>query len=249
MIDNNGSTTPEQTDGENYANLQRVRVPLLSKMAYNSIRDNISSGQVKPGKWLRQDILAQKLGVSQATVREALNRLVSEGLAVHVPHKGVKVITISIEDLRDIYDMRALLEGLANALAAPQISQQELSRMRELLPDTVVTADSQSTEIARVANRQFHWVAIRASRRNHLIRVLEQLWLLIDPYMVYGRFWNVEQAHQERIKGSVLDLQDHTYLLESLEARDGHLVHQITREYVHRSFRELEEQIRATEKE
>jgi len=249
MIDNNESTAPEQVDGEDYANLQRVRVSLLSKMAYNSIRDGISSGQVKPGEWLRQDILARKLGVSQATVREALNRLVSEGLAVHVPHKGVKVITISVEDLRDIYDMRALLEGLANELAAPQISQQELSRMRELLPNTVVTADSQSTDIARVVNRQFHWVAIRASRRNQLIRVLEQLWVLIDPYMVYGRFWNVEQAHQERIEGSVLDLQDHTYLLESLEARDGHLVQQITQEYVHRSFRELEQQIRATEKE
>jgi len=249
MIDNNGSTASEQTDGEDYANLQRVRVPLLSKIAYKSIRDGISAGQVKSGEWLRQDILAQKLGVSPATVREALNRLVSEGLAVHVPHKGVKVITISPEDLQDIYDMRALLEGLANELAATQISPQGLSRMRELLPDTVVSVDSQSTDIARAANRQFHWVAIRASGRSHLIRVLEQLWVLIDPYMVYGRFWNVEQAHQERIKGSVLDLEDHTRLVESLEARDGCLARQITQEYVNRSFRELEEQIRAIKKE
>jgi DNA-binding GntR family transcriptional regulator len=194
------------------------------------------------------------------TVREALNRLVSEGLAVHVPHKGVKVITISVEDLRDIYDMRALLEGLANELAAPQISQQGLSQMRELLPDTVVSADSQSTDMARAANREFHWVAIRASGRGHLIRVLEQLWVLIDPYMVYGRFWNVEQTYQKRIEGSVLDLEDHTRLLESLEEQhtrllesleeqDGHLAQQITQEYVHRSFRELEQQIRAAEKE
>ena len=239
----------EQADAENHSDLQHVHVPLLSQIAYNSIRDGISVGKVKPGAWLRQDDLAQKLGVSQVTVREALNRLVSEGLAVHVPHKGVKVVTISIDDLRDIYDMRALLEGLANELAASQITQQGLARMRELLPDTVVSADSQSTSMARTANRQFHWVAIRAGGRTHLIRVLEQLWVLIDPYMVYGRFWNVEQTYQKRIEGSVLDLEDHTRLLESLEARDGPLAQQITQEYVHRSFRELKQQILAAEKE
>ncbi|HDL85881.1 MAG TPA: GntR family transcriptional regulator [Candidatus Acetothermia bacterium] len=248
MIDNNELMASKQVDGEDYANLQHVHAPLLSRIAYKAICAGISAGQVKPGEWLRQDALAQKLGVSQATVREALNRLVSDGLALHVPHKGVKAVTISVEDLRDIYDMRALLEGLANKLAASQISQQGLVRMRELLPDTVVGVDAQSTDIARAANRQFHWVAIRASGRSHLIRVLEQLWTLIDPYMVYGRFWNVEQTHQERIEGSVLDLEDHTRLMDSLERRDGHLAQQITQEYVHRSFRELEQQIRAIEK-
>ena len=249
MIDNSRLTTPKRADSEDYSHLQHVHVPLLSKIAYKSIRDGILAGQVKPGEWLRQDALAQKLGVSQATVREALNRLVTDGLAVHVPHKGVKAITISVEDLRDIYDTRALLEGLANELAASQISQQGLERMRELLPDTVVSANSQSTGMARTANRQFHWVAIRASGRSHLIRILDQLWVLIDPYMVYGRFWNAEQAHQKRIEGSVLDLEDHTRLLESLEKRDGPLAQQITQEYVHRSFRELEQQIRDAEKE
>ena len=248
MIRNNESTDLEHTDAADYSALQSVRAPLLSKMAYNSIRDGIVAGQVKPGEWLRQDVLAQKLGVSQVTVREALNRLVSDGLAVHVPHKGVKAVTISVDDLRDIYDMRAVLEGLANELAASRISQQELARLRELLPDTVVSADSQSTDMARAANRQFHWVAIRASGRSHLIRVLEQLWVLIDPYMVYGRFWNVEQTHQERISGSMLDLEDHTRLIDSLEKRDGRLAQQITQEYVHRSFRELEQQIHAAEK-
>lgn len=249
MIDNNGSMDSGRMDIVDCSALQRVCVPLLSKITYKSIRDGISAGQVKPGEWLRQDALAQKLGVSQATVREALNRLVSDGLAVHVPHKGVKVVTISVEDLRDIYDMRALLEGLANELAAPQISQQGLARMRELLPDTVVSVDSQSTDIARAANRQFHFVAIRASGRSYLISILEQLWALIDPYMVYGCFWDVEQSHQERIEGSALDLEDHTRLLESLERRDGYLAQQITQEYVHRSFRELEQQIRAAERE
>ena len=245
----NRSMDSEFRNITDYAALESARPPLLSNTAYNSIRDGILSGKLIPGMWLRQEALAKTLGVSQATIREALNRMVSEGLAVHVPHKGVRVVTISAEDLRDIYDMRAVLEGLANELAASLISQQGLARMRELLPDTVVSADSQSTDMARAANREFHWVAIRASGRGHLIRVLEQLWVLIDPYMVYGRFWNVEQTYQKRIEGSVLDLEDHTRLLKSLEERDGRSVQQISQEYIHRSFRELERQIHAAEKE
>jgi len=63
MIDNNGLMDSERVDVADYSALECVRVPLLSKIAYNSIRDGISSGQVKPGEWLRQDTLAQKLGV------------------------------------------------------------------------------------------------------------------------------------------------------------------------------------------
>ena len=248
-LDENRSMDSEHRNIADYSALESARPPLLSKTAYNSIRDGILSGQLKPGEWLRQEALAKTLDVSQATIREALKRLVSEGLAVHVPHKGVKTITISSEDLRDIYDMRAVLEGLANELAASQISQQGLAQMRELLPSTVVNEDTQSTSIASAANREFHLVAIRASGRTHLIRVLEQLWVLIDPYMMYGRFWNAEMADQKRIDGAALNLEDHTRLLKSLEERDGRSALQITQEYIHRSFRELERQIHVTEKE
>jgi DNA-binding GntR family transcriptional regulator len=198
---------------------------------------------MEAGTWLRQEFLAQKLEVSQATIREALNQLASEGLVAHIPHKGVKVVTISADALEDIYDMRALLEGLANELAATELSETELAQMRELLPQILLTQDSPSTVPAREADREFHWIAIRATKRDHLIRVLEQLWVLIDPYMVYSRFWNVSQAWEQRIKASKLDLQDHTQLLQALEARNGEKARGITEKYVHRAFKELEQQI------
>lgn len=226
-----------------YGALERISNSLLSKKTYNVIRDSILSGQMEPGTWLRQEFLAEKLGVSQVTIRAALNRLVSEGLTAHIPHKGVKVVAISVDALQDIYDMRALLEGLANELAATKLSARELARMRKVLPHILLTPDSPSIETAREADREFHWIAIRATKRNHLIRVLEQLWVLIDPYMIYGRFWNMAEAWGQRIKASKLDLQDHTQLLEALEARDGGRARQITEEYVHRAFQELEQQI------
>ena len=225
----------------------RIQASLLSEMTCDAIRHDILFGQLEPDKWLRQEELAQQLGVSQATVREALKRLVAEGLAIHVPHKGVKVITLSLEDLRDNYDIRALLEGLANEAAADLITSQDLACMQELLPNTIVTAESESTQAAREANHEFHWVAIYASKRRHLIKLLEQLWVLIDPYLVYGRFWNSVVTKEERMKGSELDLEDHSELLEALKSRDGVWARRVTVRYVNRSFRELESQMHALE--
>jgi len=230
-----------------YKSSGRLKVSLLSEMAYDAIRRDIMSGQLKAGRWLRQDDLAQQLGVSQATVREALKRLVAEGLAVHVPHKGVKVITLSLEDLRDNCDVRALLEGFANETAAPLITSEDLARMEDLLPNTIVTVESESTQAAREANHEFHWLAIYASQRKHLIKLLEQLWGLVDPYLVYGRFWNSMRTKDERLKGSELDLEDHTQLLEALKSRDGVWARQVTVRYVNRTFRELESQMRTLE--
>lgn len=234
-------------DEQNQSNTERINNPLLSTLTYEAIREVVLSGEIPPGQWLRQEPLAERLGVSQATVREALKRLVSEGLAVHIPHKGVKAVTLSIDDLEDIYDIRAYLEGLANKLASARISQSDLKKMKKLLPHTVVTSTSKSTETAREANQEFHWIAIRASGRTYLIRMLAQLWGLMDPYMVYGRFLNVKQGLEERLNASKLDLDDHAKLIKTLENEDGEGAQAITEEYVHRSFRELEEQIQKAE--
>ena len=102
-----------------------------SDLAYQAIREAIAFGHIKPGEWLRQEALADELNVSQVTVREALSRLVAEGLAVHIPYKGVKAVLLPPAELRDVYELRALLEGFAVELAAERISPEEL---RKFLP-------------------------------------------------------------------------------------------------------------------
>lgn len=188
--------------------------PRLSDMAYEAIREAIASRRIKPGEWLREEALAQEMGVSRPTVRDALTRLVAEGLAVHEPYKGVRTLAIRTEDVVDVYEMHALLEGLAVELAASRLSDEELAQMRELLPNTVPGADLHSVERAREANREFHWIAIRASGRRHLMRHLEQLWELIVTYALL-------HTGTERVESAKQDLAHHTALIEALEARDG----------------------------
>lgn len=211
----------------------------LGDVTYDALRDAIISGQLAAGEWLRQEALAKELEVSQITVRDALNRLVGEGLAVRIPYKGVRVVALSPGDLKDIYDMRRLLEGLAAEVAAERITDEELTRMRELLPDTVVDAEGASVPRAREANREFHEVAIRASRRRFLIRVLRQIWDWIDPLMLYSRTLGTDEGVETRVRWGERDRLQHTRLLRALQSGDGKQARQVVHEYVDEAWENL----------
>ena len=74
----------------------------LRKLVADQLRAAILDGRFKPGEWLRQERVAQELGVSQMPVREALKELAAEGLIEHVPYRGVRVVTLSVEDIEDL---------------------------------------------------------------------------------------------------------------------------------------------------
>ena len=189
----------------------------LSDAAFEALRKAILDRRLVPGEWLRQEALAKELGVSQITVREALNRLVNEGLCIRVPYKGVRVVAPTLEDLEDIYALRGLLEGLAAELAASRITPEELAQMRELIPATVVDADPKSVERARKANREFHAIAIHASGRRFLIQILRQVWDWIDPLTHYQRTLEAEAGAEIRLRWGERDKIQHTRLLEALD--------------------------------
>lgn len=212
----------------------------LGDATFEALREAIIAGQLQPGEWLRQEALAKELDVSQITVRDALNRLVGEGLAVRIPYKGVRVVVLSPADLNDIYEMRRLLEGLAAEVAANHITDDELAALRELLPDTIVDADADSVPRAREANREFHEIITGASRRRFLIRVLGQIWNWHDPMMLYGRTQGTEQGREIRLKWGQRDRIQHTRLLEALEAGDGAAARRIVHDYVTEAWHNLQ---------
>lgn len=211
----------------------RLLKQTLSESAAEALREAILNGRLKPGEWLRQEALAEEMGISQITVRDALNQLVGEGMAVRVPYKGVRVVSLDVGDVENICAMRGLLEGLAAELAAEGITSEELDQMRKLLPESTFSTERESVERARDANREFHEIAIRASRRPFLIRLLKQLWDWLDPYMLYGGGFQItEEAWRELLRYSERDLERHSQLLEALEARDGEQARRVVKTYV-----------------
>jgi DNA-binding GntR family transcriptional regulator len=211
----------------------------LSDAVFGALHEAILSGKLAPGEWLRQEALARELGVSQITVREALNRLVSEGLCIRVPYKGVRVITLSVQDLKDIYVIRGFLEGLAAESAAGRITEQELARMEELLPVTIVGEDPDSIERAREANREFHEIVIKASGRRFLIQMLKQVWGWIDPLLVYTRLLETEEGKAQIRQWAARDRTQHSRLLKAVKARDGDRARQVVADYVEEAWQNL----------
>ena len=215
----------------------------LAEGVFRTLRKAILEGDFEPGEWLRQENLADELEGSQATVRDALNQLVGEGLADRIPYKGVRVATLSPAELEDIYAMRAVLEGLAAKSAAKNITPEQLQEMRDILPDSIVSNDPESVPKAREANKRFHEIFIEASKRRFLIRTLRQILDWIDPLMLYSKTVKTEIGLETRLKWGERDRFQHTRLLEALEAGDGDLACQAATEAVEEAWDNLAELI------
>lgn len=202
-------------------------------VTYEAICASLSSGEVKPGDWLRQEAIAAAYGVSQVTARDALNRLALEGLAERVPRKGVRIPYISADDLKDIYEMRLVAEGLAWESAAQTISEEELMQMRELLPFTGTNADPNSVETARRNNKEFHMIAIRASRRWILIH-------LLTPLLNFNnlRYLLTATTEEVRVADGQRNIADHTKLLKALEARKPAQTRKLITQHIERAMKD-----------
>src|SRR5712691_6146739 len=116
------------------AGILDVGAPLArnaSVAAAELIREAILDGRLQPGERLKEERLARELGISRTPVREALLILQGEGLVEASPNRGATVRTHDADDLDDLYQLRALLEGFATRRAAARVTDEALERLRE----------------------------------------------------------------------------------------------------------------------
>lgn len=190
----------------------------LASLVAEQIRAAILNGEYQPGSWLRQQHLADVLGVSQIPVREALKELTVEGLVEHIPYKGVRVLATKVEDIEDIYAQRIFLEGRAARLAASQITPEELEHLRQLHAEMQDNLSPEQIAAYRRLNRRFHELIYTASRRQYLIRVLTQLWATY-PTMLWGNF--AQTAVSPLPARDATDQQEHAAIIHALACHDG----------------------------
>src|SRR5215208_1683557 len=93
------------------------------------VEEAIVSGELPPGTVLRQEQLSERFAVSRTPIREALRRLAALGLVSFIPNRGVRVRTLSREELREAFLVRAELESLATELAAPKMTDADLAEL------------------------------------------------------------------------------------------------------------------------
>src|SRR4051812_36572022 len=110
--------------------------------AVDWLRRLIIAGELRPGQRVNQEDLAERIGVSVAPVREALRALEQEGQVTYLPRRGYFVTELRVEDLREIYELRQVLEERAARAALPTLDDEALERLRAAAAACVDAADS-----------------------------------------------------------------------------------------------------------
>lgn len=202
----------------------------LVSQTYQILHDSIIAGRILPGESLKQEQLADELGVSARTVREALSRLVAEGLLVAEPHHSVRVNRFTIEDQEELYRMRSAIEGMAAEAAAARITQEELDHLREIVLLASQTNDPESTDRARHYNEDFHWTIINASGKKQYARTLRQIWTLMFT------FFEAYELYEGHVVRREEDILSHEAILKALGERNGLLARQMLQEHIRITF-------------
>jgi len=178
--------------------------------AVRTLRDMVMSRRIGPGQQLRQDGLADQMGLSRSPLREALRTLETEGLLVHVPNQGYFVARLRSADLRQIYLMRRLLETeLFRTLRPP--SAPELSNVRA--ENKRIRQSAKDGNLAQVlgGNRKFHFGIFALSPLDLVMRQVERLWHQSESYRA-AYLWL--PAAQEQI------VAEHDAMIAALESHD-----------------------------
>lgn len=205
--------------------------------AYDVIHRAIVEGEFGPGERLPEEDLAERAGVSRTPVREALQRLASEGVVEFVPNRGAQVAVFSQKDLQELFDVRAVLEGFAARLAARNATDEDLSRLEKLADemDALAAAPSQR-KLDRIAelNNDFHHLIVETAD-NRLLA--QQVAGLVKVPLVHRTFHNYDA------EGLARSMAHHRELLTALRHGDVNWAGTVMRSHIYAGRITLQESL------
>lgn len=195
----------------------------LNQRVFSRLRDMITQGIIPLGEQLDEQTLAQELGVSRTPLREAIGKLVKEGLVEHRPYRGNFVRSFSTKQVNDLFKVRKVLEGLAIQLAIAKLTDEHLGAFRAILDEVQAALDAGDMSAYSAADRRFHNLIRDIADNESLTEVLDRLSFQIqmirtianrDPGVV------VQTAHER------------PQILAALEARDAVLAGKLMEEHI-----------------
>ncbi|WP_366923359.1 GntR family transcriptional regulator [Metallumcola ferriviriculae] len=195
----------------------------LREIVFETMREAIISGQLRPSERLMEVQLAEEMGVSRTPVREAIRKLELEGFIVMVPRKGAYVAGISTKDIADVFEIRAALESLAAGMAADRITEEEQEELERLLVQVADCAANGNLEKIIEIDTEFHDCLYRASRNDRLVQIVSNLREQIQ------RFRTTSLASPGRMKDT---LREHKKIVEAISERNASLARELALEHI-----------------
>ena len=205
---------------------------------FDILHEKIISGAYQPGDWLRQEDIATQLGVSMTPVREALDLLVSSGLAERVPYRGVRVREMSPKDVIEAYGLRLVLEALIAQEAAKNITDEQIAGLEGMLDQMKKHNSLKEMSDEQKVSREFHAAIAEASGNNLLIKLYEIVANAFPDWLLYEALFRNPDLLADSTANT---LRGHIAIVEALEKRDGGKAAQTSIAHVIESGRWLEE--------
>ena len=196
----------------------------LRDLVFAAIRESILNGTLEPGERLMEVQLAEEMGVSRTPVREAIRKLELEGLVVMVPRKGAYVAGLTLKEVADVFEIRSCLEGLAAALAAERITDDEIKKLDQILEDISVAGEKRDVETIIKKDAEFHQVLFSATRNERLAQMINTLKEHIDRFRIES-FNN-----PVRIKSV---LKEHKKIVEAIKQGDSNNAERLAKEHIY----------------
>jgi DNA-binding GntR family transcriptional regulator len=217
---------------------ETVQRKTLKDEIFDVLHKRIIAGKYGPGEWLRQEEIASQLGVSQTPVREALDLLVSAGLAERVPYTGVRVAQLSAGEIIDSYGLRLMLEPAATRWAATSIQRDELDELYRILDEmkNQVTLNDMSTQ--RQLSREFHLSIVAASRNTLMIKVYQVVANAFPDWMLYEVMFRRPELLEESL---AQEYAEHKAIVDALAAKKPDQAAQKAIDHILHLGRDLEE--------
>ena len=206
-----------------------------TEQAYTQIRQLLVSKSYPPGSRLSETELSEKCGVSRTPVREALRRLALEYLVQIVPNRGAFVTDWSQDDIMDMFEMRAMMEGLAARKAANRANQEQIDKMYKLHSDIDNTL-SQNSKTMREKflklNREFHDTVFEASQSPRLADIIARF---VDQAVI------VRTASQYSREDIIRSNQHHKEIVDAIASGNGVLAEHVMRTHILLAIRQYHE--------
>lgn len=195
----------------------------LRDVVFNTLRNAILRGDLKPGERLMEMHLANKLGVSRTPIREAIRMLEHEGLAVTIPRKGAQVAKMTEKDLQDVLEIRDALDELAVSMAAERMTPEQLLELKDAMKDFEIATRSGDVRRIVEADEDFHNVIYRMANNPKLENIVNNM---------------REQTYRYRyeyVKGNSTNhqlVEEHAKIIDGFEKKDTDYVKEIMHQHL-----------------
>ncbi|MCI6859026.1 MAG: GntR family transcriptional regulator [Eubacterium sp.] len=184
----------------------------LRDVVFNTLRQAIITGEFAPGERLMEISLANRLGVSRTPVREAIRKLELEGLVIMIPRKGAQVARITEKNLRDVIEIRTVLEEFAAGLACERITADGIAQLKNVHQQFIKSVEN--GDILDIVDKDelFHDTIFRATDNNRLLSIINNL---------REQFYRFRMEYVKDIRQRSKLVEEHRELLDAISSRDS----------------------------